>query len=45
MFPKLHSVVLYVRSIDASIAFYDKHFGYVARRFDGADIVGAKVTR
>jgi catechol 2,3-dioxygenase-like lactoylglutathione lyase family enzyme len=39
MLPKLHSVVLYVRSIDASIAFYEKHFGYVVRRFEGDRLV------
>jgi predicted enzyme related to lactoylglutathione lyase len=33
-FPKLNSVLLYVRSIEASIAFYEKHFGYMAKRFE-----------
>jgi catechol 2,3-dioxygenase-like lactoylglutathione lyase family enzyme len=37
--PKLHSVVLYVRSMDASIAFYEKHFGYVAKRFEGDRLI------
>ena len=33
MFPRLGSVTLYVRSIETTIAFYEKHFGYVAKHF------------
>jgi predicted enzyme related to lactoylglutathione lyase len=34
MYPKLGSVTLYVREVEASISFYGKHFGYVAHRFE-----------
>lgn len=39
MFPRLGSVTLYVRSIEASIAFYEKHFGYSVHRFEGDRLI------
>jgi catechol 2,3-dioxygenase-like lactoylglutathione lyase family enzyme len=39
MFPRLGSVTLYVRSIEVSIAFYEKHFGYVAKHFEGDRLI------
>ena len=39
MFPRLGSVTLYVRSIEATIDFYGKHFGYAERRFPGDRLV------
>jgi predicted enzyme related to lactoylglutathione lyase len=38
-YPILNSVTLYVRSIEASIAFYEKHFGYTAQRFEGDRLI------
>ena len=39
MFPRLGNVVLYVRSIEATIKFYRKHFGYTEHRFSGDRLV------
>jgi catechol 2,3-dioxygenase-like lactoylglutathione lyase family enzyme len=39
MFPRMSSVTLYVRSIEASIVFYEKHFGYVAKHFEGDRLI------
>lgn len=35
----LNRVVLYVRSVEDSAAFYERHFGFVARRDEGDRIV------
>ena len=36
---RLGRLVLYVRDVEATIGFYEKHFGYVAQRLDGDRIV------
>jgi predicted enzyme related to lactoylglutathione lyase len=38
-FPKLTSIVLYVRSIETTATFYGKYFGYVTQRFEGDRLV------
>ena len=32
---RLGRIVLYVRDVEATIRFYEEHFGYVAERVDG----------
>ncbi|CAN7684915.1 VOC family protein [Rhizobium sp. LjRoot254] len=36
---RLGRLVLYVRDVEATIGFYEKHFGYKAERLDGDRIV------
>jgi predicted enzyme related to lactoylglutathione lyase len=36
---RLGRLVLYVRDVEATIAFYEKHFGYNAQRLDGDRII------
>jgi catechol 2,3-dioxygenase-like lactoylglutathione lyase family enzyme len=37
--PLLNSILLYVRNIEDSITFYEQHFGFSAKRFDGDRLV------
>jgi catechol 2,3-dioxygenase-like lactoylglutathione lyase family enzyme len=36
---RLGRLVLYVRDVEATIGFYERHFGYVAERLDGDRII------